>query len=70
MAGFDGIKPIVTADRTGSFARLDLKTGRSGYFFFETQGNCKVEQSMRILHIKREKDNDDDDNKNNNETEM
>ena len=55
LAGFDGIKPIVTTDCTGPFARLDLKTGRSGYFFYETQGNCKVGKSMRVLHNKIEK---------------
>ena len=72
MARFDGIQPIITADCTGPFARLDLKTGRSGYFFYETQGNCKVAKSMRVLHNKmgKKKDNDDDDNKGNNETEM
>ena len=64
MAGFDGIKPIVTADRNGSFARLDLPTGRSGYFFYETQGNCKVAKSMRILNNKIKKKYDDDNNNN------
>ena len=52
LAGFDGIKPIVTAHCTSSFARFDLQTGRSGYLFNGTQGNCKVAKSMWILHYK------------------
>ena len=55
MAGFDRIKPIVTADRTGSLARFDLPTGRSRYFFYETQGNYKIAKRTRILHKKNEK---------------
>ena len=51
LAGFDGIKPIVTADRTGSLARFDLLTGRSRYFFYETQGNYKIARSIIYLFI-------------------
>ena len=67
MVRFDGIKAIVTADRTGSLARYDLPTGRGGYFLYETQGNCKVAKRLKILHNKIKKKNDDD---NNNVTEM
>ena len=49
------MKPIVTADRTGSLARFDLPTGRSRYFFYETQGNYKIAKSIRILHNKMKK---------------
>ena len=54
LARFDGIKPIVTADRNGSFARFDFLTGCSRNLLNGTQRNCKLANKKQIFRHEKE----------------